>query len=225
MEAPRPQDERIEATFCFVDLAGFTAMTEAHGDEDAADLAERFAALARAALGPKDRLVKTIGDAVLIVAHDPQSALGFLRRLFVAAEEAQRFPALRGGLNHGTAVYRNDDVYGAAVNLAARICAQARSGQVLCTASVASVAQSAGVGVIELGPVTMKNLREPVRLFALAAEERAKDSATDPVCRVRVERETAPGRLRHEAVDYYFCSLACAGVFAQDPHRFTRKPR
>ena len=109
------------------------------------------------------------------------------------------------------------------MNLAARICAQAKSGQVLCTASVASVARDAGVATIELGPVELKNLREPVRLFALAAEDRASDSAIDPVCRVRVERETANGRLRHEAIDYFFCSLTCAGAFAADPWRFAKK--
>src|SRR5690349_19479113 len=59
---------RIQATFAFVDLAGFTALTEAQGDEDAADVAVRFATLARAALAPGDRLIKTIGDAVLVTS-------------------------------------------------------------------------------------------------------------------------------------------------------------
>jgi len=56
----------VEATFCFVDVAGFSALTEAHGDTAAADLLERFTALANGALGDEGRLVKTIGDAVLV---------------------------------------------------------------------------------------------------------------------------------------------------------------
>ena len=66
---------RIEGTFAFVDMAGFTALTEAQGDEDAADLATMFADITRAALGPGDRLVKTIGDAVLVTSKDPAPAL------------------------------------------------------------------------------------------------------------------------------------------------------
>lgn len=220
-----PADDRLEATFCFVDLAGFTALTEAHGDVDAANLAERFAALARASLGPHDTLVKTIGDAVLVMAEDPQSALGFLRRLFVAAEEVPAFPALRAGLNHGSAVGRSGDVFGAAVNLAARIAGQARGGQVLCTASVASVARDAGVAVVEIGEMEFKNVREPVSIYALASDDRAQHSATDPVCKMRVDRDSAAGRLRHEAVDYFFCGLTCAGAFATDPWKFATRKR
>jgi class 3 adenylate cyclase len=68
-----PSSSSIRATFCFIDLAGFTALTEAHGDEDAADLATSFAVLARSALAPGDQLVKTIGDAVLLTSPSAQS--------------------------------------------------------------------------------------------------------------------------------------------------------
>lgn len=63
------------STVAFVDLAGFTAMTDTHGDEEAATLAERFAALARLSLGPGERLVKTIGDAVMLDAPNPAAGV------------------------------------------------------------------------------------------------------------------------------------------------------
>jgi class 3 adenylate cyclase len=58
----------LDCTIAFVDLAGFTALTEAHGDKQAADLAERFLELARNALGRSHRLVKVIGDAVMFAS-------------------------------------------------------------------------------------------------------------------------------------------------------------
>lgn len=115
---------RIEATFAFVDMAGFTALTEAQGDEDAADLATMFADITRAALAPGDRLIKTIGDAVLITSPDAAAGLSLIERLLTEAAAEARLPTLRAGLHHGEAVERDGDVFGAAVNLAARVAAE-----------------------------------------------------------------------------------------------------
>ncbi len=68
----------VEATFCFVDLAGFSALTEAHGDDAAADLAVRFTGLVTETLAENGRLVKTIGDAVLVVSPSPAPGVQFI---------------------------------------------------------------------------------------------------------------------------------------------------
>ena len=83
--------EKVERTFSFVDLAGFTALTEAHGDLDAADLLGRFIGLARASLSAGDELVKSIGDAVMLASPGPAAA---------AAALAGRLPRLRGSQAH-----------------------------------------------------------------------------------------------------------------------------
>jgi adenylate cyclase len=62
-------------TFSFVDLAGFTAATSVHGDSIAADLALHFVELATSATGDGDRIVKSIGDAVMCVSDTPDQAL------------------------------------------------------------------------------------------------------------------------------------------------------
>src|ERR1044071_5409113 len=98
---------RIEATFAFVDMAGFTALTEAQGDEDAADLATMFADITRAALGPGDRLVKTIGDAVLVTSKDPAAGLMLIEPLPTEAAAEPPLPTLRAGMHHGDAVARD----------------------------------------------------------------------------------------------------------------------
>ena len=78
-----PPTKRVQATFCFVDLAGFTALTEAQGDDDAADVATRFADIARASLGPGDCLIKTIGDAVFIMSPTATSGIALVERMLM----------------------------------------------------------------------------------------------------------------------------------------------
>ncbi len=96
----------VIATFGFVDLAGFTALTEAHGDADAVAMLERFEATTTASLGDTGRLVKTIGDAVLLAFDEPTAAVTAVVSLF-AAMQGTDLPVARGGLHHGAAVERN----------------------------------------------------------------------------------------------------------------------
>ena len=68
-------DSEVEATFAFVDLAGFTAMTEAHGDAEAVTIVRAFRDRTLEVLGPDDELVKTIGDAVMLRFPTPEAAV------------------------------------------------------------------------------------------------------------------------------------------------------
>jgi adenylate cyclase len=212
----------VEATFCFVDIAGFTALTEAHGAEAAADLVDRFTALVEGALGGHGRLVERVGDAAFVTTPGPAPAVRFVTRLFASATLEPEFPALRAGLHHGEALERDGRLFGAAINLAARVASQARGGQVLATAKVAEAARAAGVEVTGLGPFVLRNVRDPIDLFALHVDTGSATDVIDPVCRMRVSRERAAGSLRFESVEYWFCSLDCAKRFATSPGDYTR---
>src|SRR6476620_7140612 len=107
-----------DRTFAFVDLAGFTALTEVHGDDAAVAMLSRFRHIAMEALAPDDVLVKTIGDAVMLAFVDPSRAVVSLRRLFDAALADSTLPLIRGGAHHGPAVEEDGDFFGATVNLA-----------------------------------------------------------------------------------------------------------
>lgn len=207
-------------TFALVDLAGFTALTESHGDEQAADLAMTFAELAQTHLGPGDRLIKTIGDAVLLAATGPTAGLVLVRRLLESCYELDGFPVARAGLHHGPAAERGSDMFGAAVNLAARVAGQASGGQVLATADVADAARVEQIPVTSLGQFELRNIAEGIELFDVGLCPLPEDGAIDPVCRMRVERRSAAGRLTHSDRDYWFCSLECAASFASSPQRF-----
>jgi adenylate cyclase len=209
-----------ERTFAFVDLSGFTALTEAHGDEEAVATLTRFRALAASALGPDDRLVKTIGDAVMLAFENPAPAIPALRRLFDAAASDATMPLVRAGVHHGSAVEDEMDYFGAAVNLAARVAAHAAGGQLLATTGVALAARDAGEVVTHVGAVTLRNIAEPVDLYEIEFRP-GSDIAVDPVCAMKVPT-TGPGRilLRHADRDVWFCGLPCVARYAAAPGRY-----
>lgn len=212
----------MEATFCFVDLAGFTALTEAHGDDAAADLVARFGAAVDAALEGDASVVDRIGDAAFLVGETPERILRCLQRLWTRSLGEPDFPILHAGLHHGDAVRRDGRWVGTAVNLAARVAAHARGGQVLATATVATRAALAGIAARSIGSTSLRNLLAPVELFALDFPAGCADDVVDPVCRMRVCPESAPGHLRHADHDFWFCSLACVARFAANPDAYAR---
>jgi adenylate cyclase len=126
----------------------------------------------------------------------------------------------RAGLHHGTAIERGDDFFGATVDLAARVAAQTHGTQVLSTQTVAGAARGRGIRVVDLGALTLRNLAAPVELFELGIAPAWAGSAIDPVCRMRVLRADAAGRLRYGEADFWFCSLQCAHRFAADPSSY-----
>ena len=93
--------DSAEYTIVFADLVGYTALTEAHGDRQGADVALRFFELAKAALVGSARIVKTLGDGVMIVASDVADALSTADQLSAAVEAEPKFPALRIGVHRG----------------------------------------------------------------------------------------------------------------------------
>lgn len=212
----------VEATFGFVDLAGFSALTEVHGDEEAVHLLDRFERIALGALGADDRLVKMIGDAAMICFAGPSNAVAGTQRLIAACMTEPSFPIPRAGLHHGPARERGGDFIGNTVNVAARVASQAAGGHALATTKVAAAARQMGLGVVDLGCFDFRNLSERVELFEIELYEASDGIAIDPVCRMQVPRSHAAGQLRYDGTEHWFCSLTCAASFANDPRRFTR---
>lgn len=207
-------------TVVFVDLAGFTTLTSAHGDDAAADIAEGFADMARAELRGGEQLVKSIGDAVMLVAPSPAAGLSLVGRLCARADAEIAFPVLRSGLHHGPVVRRGDDWFGGTVNAAARIAARAAGGQVLGTSPVAQAAREQGIAVKALGLVDLRGLPEPFELFEVVPCPPLPSRFLDPVCRMAMTQSNAVARLRHDNQELLFCSLECLTRFIADPGRF-----
>jgi adenylate cyclase len=210
-------------TFVFADIAGYTALTEAHGDADAADLAATFSGeIADVAGACGGEVIKTIGDAVMVRHSTPSEAvvLGLAAAHEVIAGHG--FPAVRVGMHHGPAIAREGDWFGATVNLAARVAAEAAGGEVLVTREVREGAGAVeGVQFEARGEARMRNVVTPVPLFAAVRDDRPSEARhIDPVCRMVVAEGREAGSLRHRDTHYRFCSLDCARLFLQAPDTY-----
>jgi adenylate cyclase len=149
----------------FLDLAGYTRLTEERGDAAAAALAESLAVLVdRSARAHGGMPVKWLGDGVMLYFRDPpravEAALGMVRRVPEAG-----LPPAHVGVAAGPVVVQGGDYFGRTVNLAARIAARAGAGQVLASQGVAEPAPPAGVRFLELGELELKGFADPVRLL------------------------------------------------------------
>jgi adenylate cyclase len=150
---------------CFLDLAGYTRLTEEQGDQAAAELAGTVAALVeRTARAHGGTAVKWLGDGVMLHFPDPAEAVA------AALEAVERLPAAglppaHVGVAAGPVVVQGGDYFGRTVNLAARLAARAQAGQVLATAPVAEAAAGDGVAWTEFGDLQLKGFAAPVRVL------------------------------------------------------------
>jgi adenylate cyclase len=153
---------RLRVGIAFADLAGYTRLTEEAGEEEALDVVERFVESVEDTLPEEARVIKTIGDEVMIVGADPGAlvdwAVGF------QALNAGRRPLPRIGVHAGDTLYRDGDYYGRAVNLASRVGARAAGGEVLVTEPVV---QAAGghLAFEPIGEVKLKGFTAATELY------------------------------------------------------------
>jgi adenylate cyclase len=160
----------VNHTFLFADLVGYTAFTAAAGDDRAADMALEFHARVRALLS--DHLateVKTIGDAIMLRCDCPLRAMRLAVTIVRGLGGRDDLLPVRVGVSTGTAVARDGDWYGNAVNLAARLCAAADEGEALaCAGTRAAAPELQSRDLVERGPLRLKNVPEPVTAYAWA---------------------------------------------------------
>ena len=156
-------------TFLFVDLAGFTAATERLGDEAAADLARSFRRDMCALSCRMDaRQVKSMGDGVMIWARDPADAVALATRTVQEIGTRPDLLPVRVGVHTGPAVRRGKDWYGGAVNVAARLAAQAEPNQALISAATRSaIGDRAACHLADRRELSLRGVAEPVAAWRL----------------------------------------------------------
>jgi adenylate cyclase len=224
---PRQAVADRDHTFLFADLAGFTALTEAHGDEEAANLAgSYFEQVAELLPDHGGEQIKTIGDALMVRTGDAAEAIRLALRIVHELGTQHGFPNVRVGIHTGPAVERGGDWFGATVNTAARVSGLASGGEVLLSDATREAAgEIEGVNLREWGRQELKNVKAPVLIYAaLRPGERSDEGLDlDPVCRMAVEPGRSAGRLVYEGTEYRFCSLECASRFAAAPEGYVRE--
>jgi len=173
----------LTGAVAFTDICGFTEFTAVRGDADALTLLTTQERLVRACLPEDARVVKELGDGLLLWFAEADAALATtldMQDAFRAEATATELPLwVRIGLHWGQQTRRGDDLIGHDVNIASRVADVAGPAEVVITdallAQLMSTADVADLEVDELGPVVMRGLPDPVRLFRVArAEEPAQ---------------------------------------------------
>jgi adenylate cyclase len=159
---------RMRVAIAFADLAGYTQLTEEEGEEEAVSAVERFIEAVGVTLPDDARVIKTIGDEVMIVGSDAAAlvdwAVGF--QTMVADER----PLPRIGIHYGLTLYRDGDYYGREVNQASRVAARAAGGEVVVTRDVVELA-GPHLEFERIGEVRLKGFTDATELFVARAAD------------------------------------------------------
>ena len=164
---------RMRVAIAFADLTGYTRMTEEEGELSAVDAVERFVEAVEVTLPDEARIIKTIGDEVMIIGSDASAhtdwAVGF------QAMQTDR-PRPRIAVHCGVALFRDGDYYGRDINIASRVAARSAGGEVLATRPVVEVAREGGshLEFERIGEVTLKGFSESTEVFM--ASQRREES-------------------------------------------------
>jgi class 3 adenylate cyclase len=165
--------EKVERppAICFVDLTGYTRLTEEQGDEVAARLATSLATLVEdTSRRHGGRPIRWLGDGGMFHFKVPGHAV--LAGLdMVEAAPSAGLPPMHIGIHTGPVIFQDGDVYGRTVNLASRIASHATAGQVMTSEETRRRSDIEGVRFASIEPVSLKGLHQPVRLYqALRAD-------------------------------------------------------
>jgi WD40 repeat protein/DNA-binding SARP family transcriptional activator/class 3 adenylate cyclase/tRNA A-37 threonylcarbamoyl transferase component Bud32 len=165
-------------TFLIADVRGYTVFTQEHGDEAAARLATKFAEVVGEQIGARGgSVVELRGDEALAVFGSPREAIraaaDLQRRFLQETMEVPEQPLPVGiGIDVGEAVEVDGGYRGGALNLAARLCGEARPGEILVTHNVVHLARTVdGLHYLDRGQLHLKGLTDPVHVMAIVSNE------------------------------------------------------
>ena len=170
-------DEGVEVSVCFADLVGFTRLGERSELEQIGTVAKLLESVAIEVTNPEVRLVKTIGDAAMLVSEDGAALFdAALRFIEVGQEAGDDLPALRVGVARGEALHQVGDWFGPPVNLASRITETARPDSVLAESKAVEAAGDELFRYSRVGQHKFKGLDRPVKLYRVRrASERRQE--------------------------------------------------
>ncbi len=150
---------------CFLDITGYTRLTQERGDEAAADLASRLARLVqRESVRFGGAPIKWLGDGVMFHFREPGPAVRAALEMVDGLATAGLPPA-HVGLHTGPVLYQQGDYFGQTVNVTARIADYARPGEVLVSEAVADASREKDIAFSDIGPVELKGMSGTTRLL------------------------------------------------------------
>jgi class 3 adenylate cyclase/YHS domain-containing protein len=197
------------------DLSGYTALTETHGAATAADIIDTYLKIVDDCLVGDATLHQCVGDEVMIIAS-PDHLLSTAIVLIQNCSKEKNFLQIHGALHYGKILKRNNNYFGAPVNLTSRIAGKANKGSFWCsTEFVNALSDKSAFTFSSQGKHSFKNVNEEIEVFELIIEN-PHSVYVDPVCRMLIHtKETATP---HPEKDIFFCSENCLRLYINSEH-------
>ena len=174
---------RVRRTFAFLDLSGFTALTESEGDERAVAVLAVFRSALRDICSRRAvRIAKWLGDGAMLVSVETMPLVAATLEMKAAIDVAPERVTIKCGVTTGTVILlEGDDYIGHAVNVAARLCDLAVGHEVLAVSSV--VSELPPWATVEAADeISVRGLEQPIEVVRLCLPEPGPDTEPDPVC-------------------------------------------
>ncbi|HWE71117.1 MAG TPA: adenylate/guanylate cyclase domain-containing protein [Acidimicrobiales bacterium] len=213
---------RVHRSFAFVDVSGFTAMTETQGDEHAVDVLTAFRALLRDICSRRGvRIAKWLGDGAMLVGVDTPPLLATileLHHVVCTVSSPIQTVSIRSGITSGEVILmEGDDYIGHCVNVAARLCDLAQGGEALAAPSVLSHLPRWGV-VLGLREIALHGVELPIPASSIGMPTIEAGRVHDPICGLPLSESTAEETaLDSQGVVVAFCSPGCLDTWQRRP--------
>jgi class 3 adenylate cyclase len=210
---------RVNRSFAFIDLSGFTALTQTQGDERAVTILASFRASVRDVCSRRGvRIAKWLGDGAMLVGVDPTPLIAATLEIGRQSGSRSNPMSIRCGLTTGEVILlEGDDYVGHSVNLAARLCDVATGGQVLATTAIVPFLPPWAT-VVSTDPLVIRSLEAPIDVAQLALRPAGADAVADPICGIPLTEETAPEVLVDAVgLPVLFCSDSCRDTWQRRP--------
>ena len=213
---------RVHRSFAFVDVSGFTALTEHEGDEHAVDILTAFRALLRDICARRGvRIAKWLGDGVMLVCVETRPLLATILELHHVVCEVSgpvQTVSIRSGITSGDVILmEGDDYIGHCVNVAARLCDLAHGGEALAAPSVMEELPRWGV-VLEHKDITLRGVENPVPTSSIGMAKPGTARLFDPICGLPMTDATAEVTADDGRGSVaLFCSVGCLDTWRRRP--------
>jgi adenylate cyclase len=213
---------RVTRTFGFIDVSGFTALTQLEGDERAVDVLTAVRSLLRDICSRRGvRIAKWLGDGVMLVCVETRPLLETVLEMHHIVDTVSgpvETVSIRSGITSGEVILmEGDDYIGHCVNVAARLCDLASAGEALADPSVMHCLPSWGVET-EHREVVLRGVENAVPASSIRMARAGEDGALDPICGLPLTADTAE-EIAHDVRGrvVLFCSIGCLDTWRRRP--------
>jgi class 3 adenylate cyclase/YHS domain-containing protein len=212
----------VRRSFAFIDVSGFTELTESEGDERAVDVLTAFRALLRDICARRGvRIAKWLGDGAMLVCVDTRPLLETILEIHYVVTEVSgpvKTVSIRSGISSGDVILmEGDDYIGHCVNVASRLCDLAPSSEAWAAPTVMEHLPSWGVAARQTS-VSLRGVEKPVPASSIRMAVAGEDGGRDPICGLPLSHDTAE-EIAHDVRGsvVLFCSAGCIDTWRRRP--------